>query len=127
MLNNIKNELLTQTDSLLEYLDSLNLEPSTPFTEAEVQSIIAAETAQTQANYDRAVSQFQESNADSRSPQTRRFSTVSAAKKTACRSTLSTKTSTATCFRICSTTSKTDTSTNAKNLPASQLTMCAGF
>ena len=73
MLNNIKNELLTQTDSLLEYLDSLNLEPSTPFTEAEVQSIIAAETAQTQANYDRAVSQFQESNADSRSPQTRRF------------------------------------------------------
>ena len=66
MLNNIKNELLTQTDSLLEYLDSLNLEPSTPFTEAEVQSIIAAETAQTQANYDRAVSQFQESNADSR-------------------------------------------------------------
>lgn len=73
MLNNIKNELLAQTDSLLEYLDSLNLEPSTPFTEAEVQSIIAAETAQTQANYDRAVSQFQESNADSRSPQTRRF------------------------------------------------------
>ena len=64
MLNNIKNELLAQTDSLLEYLDSLNLEPSTPFTEAEVQSIIAAETAQTQANYDRAVSQFQESNAD---------------------------------------------------------------
>lgn len=73
MLNNIKNELLAQTDSLLEYLGSLNLEPSTPFTEAEVQSIIAAETAQTQANYDRAVSQFQESNADSRSPQTRRF------------------------------------------------------
>ena len=73
MLNNIKNELLAQTDNLLEYLNSLHLEPSTPFTEAEVQNIIAAETAQAQANYDRAVSQFQESNADSRSPQTRRF------------------------------------------------------
>lgn len=73
MLSNIKNELLAQADNLLEYLDSLHLEPSTPFTEAEVQNIIAAETAQAQANYDRAVSQFQESNADSRSPQTRRF------------------------------------------------------
>ena len=73
MLNNIKNELLAQTDSLLEYLAGLDLAPSTPFTAAEVQSIITAESAQAQANYNRAVSQFQESNADARSPQTRRF------------------------------------------------------
>ena len=73
MQNNIKNKLLTQTDSLLEYLGSLDIEPSTPFTEAEVENIIAAEAAQAEANYNRAVSQFQESNADSRSPQTRRF------------------------------------------------------
>ncbi len=73
MKNTIKNKLLTQTDNLLKYLDSLNLEPSTPFTETEVKNIIATEAAQAKANYDRAVSQFQESNTDSRSPQTRRF------------------------------------------------------
>ncbi len=73
MINAIKNELLQKTDNLLQYLDSLKLEPSTPFTDAEIAKIIAGETAQAEANYDRAISQFQERNNSAQSPKIRRM------------------------------------------------------
>lgn len=73
MLNTIKNELLQQIDILLDYLDNQKAGCCTPFSAEEVQQIIQKEKAQATANYNRAVSQFQESNTGAVSPQTKRF------------------------------------------------------
>ena len=58
MKNEIKQQLLEKTDDLLLFLDNLNCGEHTPFSEEEVQEILAQEQTGAKKNYDRAIAKF---------------------------------------------------------------------
>jgi len=73
MTTTIKQHLLTQTDSLLNYLDKLSAKDSTPFTTEEVERILAKEQPVAQKNYNDAIAAFKESNNQNIPPKAKRF------------------------------------------------------
>jgi hypothetical protein len=73
MANNIKEHILEQTDILLDYLDGLKTKDSVPFTEQEVQDILATERDAAQKNYNNAIAAFLESNNQAIAPKVKRF------------------------------------------------------
>ena len=70
---NIKEHILEQTDILLDYLDGLKTKDSVPFTEQEVQDILATERDAAQKNYNNAIAAFLESNNQTIAPKVKRF------------------------------------------------------
>jgi hypothetical protein len=70
---NIKEHILEQTDILLDYLDGLKTKDSVPFTEQEVQDILATERDAAQKNYNNAIAAFLESNNQAIAPKVKRF------------------------------------------------------
>ena len=73
MTNDIKQQILKQTDELLTYLNGLNTKESVSFSEDEVQQILLKEQKNAQANYDAAISKFIETNNQVHAPKVRRF------------------------------------------------------
>lgn len=73
MKNEIKQQLLEKTDDLLLFLDNLNCGEHTPFSEEEVQEILAQEQTGAKKNYNRAIAKFIEKNNDCVPPKRRRF------------------------------------------------------
>jgi len=70
---NIKEHILEQTDILLDYLDGLKTKDSVPFTEQEVQDILATERDAAQKNYNNAIAAFLEGNNQTITPKVKRF------------------------------------------------------
>lgn len=73
MKNEIKQQLLQQTDNLLLFLENLNCGEHTLFTEEEVQDILTQEQAGAKENYDKAIQKFMEKNNACVPPKSRRF------------------------------------------------------
>jgi len=73
MANNIKEHILEQADELLIYLDGLQTKDSISFTDSEVQDILTKERDTAQANYNKAIAKFLESNNQTLAPKVKRF------------------------------------------------------
>ncbi len=68
-----KNQLLKQVDELLTHLDSMECGENIPFSEEEVNAILAQEQDGARQNYDTAIAKFLEKNNNGTSPKSRRF------------------------------------------------------
>lgn len=73
MLNGYKENILTQLDDFISYLDTLQVCNNVNYTDDEVNQIIARESQTTQANLNQAIRKFAENNKPSISPKVKRF------------------------------------------------------
>ena len=67
------NNLLNKSYQLVEYLNSMRYEDSIPFTDQEIEEILAQENLESDENYLRAIESFKERNAFMKAPKSKRF------------------------------------------------------